>query len=232
MPGKFAKKIFMYRFLLVVHILAGTIALVGGLLAIIARKGKKQHLLSGTWFYMAMYLVGASAVIMSLTKWNPFLLSIGLFSTYLTYSGKQAITYWRLKAQHVPRMKEKLPVLLAFLTSLVMIGAPLYEMIHKQIIFIPLSAIFGSIMLAGTIRDFIVFGKPDSFRPHNKDWLLKHIGMMGGAYISAITAFLVVNVSGVPSWIPWLMPTVAGSALISVAIRSWKIRLEKKPVRV
>ncbi len=39
-------------------------------------------------------------------------------------------------------------------------------------------------------------------------WLRKHIGMMLGAYIATITAFLVVNITNVePAWLIWLAPT-------------------------
>lgn len=219
----------MYRSVLIIHILAGATALACGLLAILSRKGKRPHTLSGTWFYLAMYLVGYSAVVLSLMQWNPFLLSVGIFSSYLTYSGKQAIGYWRLREQYTPMLSEKLPVALAFFTSLAMILYPLYDMMANQQAYIPVSIVFGAIMLSGTIRDFMRFSNPDNFTPRNANWLLRHIAMMGGAYISAITAFLVVNLKDVPFWMPWLLPTVIGSALITITIRKWKRKLDKTP---
>jgi hypothetical protein len=217
----------MYQILLLLHIVAGTASLAAGLFAMIARKGKGSHTLSGTWFYISMYIVGGSALVMSVMKWNPVLLSVGVCSLYLTWSGRQAIVYWRLKEQHKPGMGEKLPVLLAFLTAVLMIGVPGWQMITGDDRMSPISMVFGGIMLIGTIRDFMVFRKYEYFAPRNKKWLLKHIGMMGGAYISTLTAFLVVNVSGVPFWMPWLVPTIVGSAMITFTIRKWEQKLEK-----
>ncbi|RYD58408.1 MAG: hypothetical protein EOP56_05705 [Sphingobacteriales bacterium] len=217
----------MYQMLLLLHIVAGTASLASGIFAMMARKSKGSHTLAGTWFYVAMYTVGATALIMSLLKWNPFLFSVGVFSLYLTWSGKQAIFYWRLTEQHKPKLAEKLPVLAAFIMAAIMILVPGWQMIAGAGRMSPVSMVFGSIMLFGTIRDFTVFRKHPYFAPRNKDWLLKHIGTMGGAYISAVTAFLVINVKGVPFWLPWLLPTVVGSALISFTIRKWTIKLTK-----
>lgn len=217
----------MYPLILILHIVAGTASLAAGVVAMMVRKGKGAHVLSGTWFYISMYAVGSSALFMSLMKWNPFLLSVGIFSLYLTWSGKQAITYWRLKQQHTPAVLEKLPVLVSFITAIVMIAIPAWQMISAGNSMSIVSMVFGSIMLAGTIRDFIAFRTPGNFAPHNKRWLLKHIGMMGGAYIATITAFLVVNIniSNVPGWVPWLLPTIIGSAIITFTIIKWRSKL-------
>ncbi len=45
-------------------------------------------------------------------------------------------------------------------------------------------------------------------------WLLWHVGLMCGSYISFVTAFLVVNL-GLGSPIAWIAPTVVGTPLIA-----------------
>jgi hypothetical protein len=47
-------------------------------------------------------------------------------------------------------------------------------------------------------------------------WLVWHINLMCGSYISFVTAFLIVNL-GLGSVIAWVAPTVVGSALIARA---------------
>lgn len=47
-------------------------------------------------------------------------------------------------------------------------------------------------------------------------WVLWHIGLMCGSYISLVTAFLVVNL-GLASVVAWVAPTVIGSPLIALA---------------
>ena len=186
-----------------------------------------RHILSGTWFYISMYVVGLTALFLSVVKWNPFLLSIAILSAYLAYSGKQCITYWRLKEQHKPKLWEKLPVLVAFVTGVLMIGHPLRQMIVYKVLFVPISLIFGLALAGAAVYDFTLYQNPANFAPRNKYWLLRHIGMMGGAYISTVTAFLVVNMTSGPAWVPWLGPSIIGSVIISYAIGKWKAKLYK-----
>ena len=64
-------------------------------------------------------------------------------------------------------------------------------------------------------------------------WLLRHLTRMGGSYISATTAFVVVNLgrwlpAGAPSWaglVGWIAPTIVGSLLIGWAVRGYKAKL-------
>lgn len=45
-------------------------------------------------------------------------------------------------------------------------------------------------------------------------WLLWHIGLMCGSYISFVTAFLVVNL-GLGSPVAWVVPTLIGTPMIA-----------------
>src|ERR1700759_1005352 len=99
----------MYKAILIIHVLLGATALISGAYAIFAKKGSKLHTNSGNIYYRCMYGVGLSALIMTLLKFNPFLLSIAIFSVYLTYGGKKAIYMWRLKEVYTPTLKDKLP---------------------------------------------------------------------------------------------------------------------------
>jgi len=58
-------------------------------------------------------------------------------------------------------------------------------------------------------------------------WLLAHLQRMTGAFIAALTAFLVVNAQHLPNQIPgfiyWLLPTLIFTPLII----SWSRKREK-----
>ena len=56
-------------------------------------------------------------------------------------------------------------------------------------------------------------------------WLLIHIQRMIGAYIAALTAFLVVNNNYLPPLVAWLLPTV----ILTPLIFYWSI---KKAVKI
>ena len=173
-----------------------------------------------------MYGIRLTSVTMTLIKFNPFLLAIGLFSTYMTYSGKKAIDFWRLKQNYFPGFKDRLPFYIAFVTSILMICLPIAQMVLDKEFRISVLSIFGIIMLLNSYRDIRTFSREGNFVPKNKIWIIQHIGMMGGAYISTLTAFLVVNVSMNPDWLPWLIPTIIGTPMIFRATAKWKLKLK------
>lgn len=221
----------MYKILLGVHILSATVALLSGALAILVRKGRGVHTVAGLTYYVAMYGTAISAVIMSVAKWNPFLLSLGIFALYLTYSGRKAIWYKRLKTTYTPTLKDKMAAYIAIVTGLGMLAYPLCEYAAHSGFTPSVLQVFGIILLLFSIRDLRLLADSSNFTPHNKVWLPRHIGAMGGAYISTITAFLVVNVQFSPGWVVWLAPTFVGSILISISITRLKLRERKaRPV--
>jgi hypothetical protein len=81
-------------------------------------------------------------------------------------------------------------------------------------------------MLVFTIRDFFTMKNPENFNPRTKMWLIRHIGMISGAFIATFTAFLLTNVRIDPMWIVWLAPTVVGTIFITYSIRTWKQKLK------
>lgn len=216
----------IYSIVIVVHVIAGFSALVLGTIAGITKKGGKNHLLSGKWYVVAMYGVALSAFILSTLKSNPFLLSVGVFSLYLTYSGQRAIFYYRLKSRYILKWYDVAPVVIAFIASLLMVGQPILNMVETGKIFVSVVGVFGSIMLISTIQDFLRLKNPENFNPNTKLWLIRHIGMISGAFIATFTAFLLTNVTMDPMWVVWLSPTVVGTIFITYFTRTWRKKLK------
>jgi len=190
-----------YEIALVIHIISGFTALVVGLLAILAKKGKYLHLKTGITFYYSMLLVAVTAISISILKSNMFLLHIGIFSFFMVYSGYQSIKNKSLK----PGFLDWAVFLIALVNSAFMIYS----------LKIPLM-VFGGIGFSLAISDFRIFISVLQKKEIAKNqWLLRHIGMMLGSYIATFTAFLVVNLSAFNyAWIFWLLPTVIGTPLI------------------
>lgn len=218
----------MYKAILFFHIFVGTLALGSGLLAIFAAKGRKNHNRSGRIYELAMYGVGVSAILMCLLKFNPFLLAVGIFALYLTYTGKRALFYFRLRQTYQVGLQDKLPAVTGLVISLFMIGFPAWQMFSQQIFFVPVLAVFGLVLLGSSFGDLVTLRKPELFTAGNKAWLLKHIGMMGGAYISTVTAFLVTSIHISQQWLLWVGPTFIGTVLIVKATRNWRVKLRIK----
>ena len=216
----------MYKIILLFHVAAGTLALGSGLVAIFAAKGQQSHNRSGRIYEFSMYAVALSAILLTLLKFNPFLLSIGIFAGYLTFTGKRALFYYRLRETYIPGLQDKLPAVAGFFTGLFMIGFPAWQMVTMGTLFVPVLAVFGLSLTGSSFGDLATFRKPELFEPRNKVWLLKHIGMMGGAYIATVTAFLVNNVHIQQQWLVWIGPSVIGGLLIARATNKWRTKLK------
>ncbi|MGB3616550.1 MAG: hypothetical protein WBA12_00390, partial [Catalinimonas sp.] len=81
----------LYTPLLVVHATTGFVALLAGLLAVVIRKSHPMHRWQGLIFFWAMVGVTLTAVVLALHRDNFFLLAIGVFSGYMTWSGRRAL---------------------------------------------------------------------------------------------------------------------------------------------
>lgn len=196
----------LVNILLIIHIAAGMTCLLSGILAIITKKGSKYHTYSGKVYFIAMFVVIITALVVAVYRDNLFLLLIASFSFYMAWAGVRSIKNKTLKANFLDWFFWAT----AFITAFVMI----YTM---NIILL----IFGGLFSINVIQDFILF-----LKARNKDyskttkWLTRHIGMMLGSFIATCTAFLVTNVQSFePRWLIWLAPTFIGTPLISFYIR-------------
>lgn len=188
--------------LLILHIIAGFAALAMGLMAILAKKGKDLHRLGGKIYFWSMVMVVLTAGVLSLFKDIAFLLMIAIFSFFLCYTGYRAILQKQLKPN--------LPDWLILAMAMVNAGFMVASLNVILMVFAGLSVIFG-------IQDIAIYlGWRRQSKSNN--WLTMHIGRMLGAYISTLTAFLVVNVQMEPAWLIWLAPTFVGTLLIAFYI--------------
>lgn len=200
--------------LLYLHVVAGTAALLSGGVAAIAEKGKDTHIRSGRVFALAMAVTALSAILLSLLRPNPFLLGIGFFTAYLTASG----WIWMRRIPLMLRVRYARRIAYGgFATAAYM----LFETFaYKQVNVILL--VFALILL--------IMATPDIFRRKNpKSPVTLHGARMGGAYIAALTAFIVVNIDfGI--W-GWLAPSAVGSPLIALSIRRFSTKKGKPVVK-
>ena len=141
--------------LIYLHAGFGGIALLAGLLSMIAKKGLAIHKKSGLVFFHTMLISAITAMIVAFlpNHESPFLFAVGIFSLYFILTGKRSL---RFKHKNPERLK--------------------------------------------------------------KSWLKLHLGKMLGAYISATTAFVVVN-EFFPSFYGWFIPGIVGGFFITYWIR-------------
>ncbi|MGB3589435.1 MAG: DUF2306 domain-containing protein, partial [Tunicatimonas sp.] len=76
---------------LILHIIAGFIALTVGVVPFAAKKGGKLHNTTGRIFYYAMIFVAVSAFGLAIYRFSPFLLMVGLLTLYSTVTGYRGL---------------------------------------------------------------------------------------------------------------------------------------------
>lgn len=202
----------MISILIIFHAALGGISLLAGLYAILTVKGSPRHILSGKIFFYSMTASVVFAVIVALIPGhtNYFLLVIGIFSLYLIITGKRI---YSLKNYEIKKAKRS-DLVISY--SMMIIGI---FMIIRGVYLVFTSNNMGFVMmLFGLIGLRLAYSDIRFYRNWFTDYneLVRiHISKMVGGYIAAWTAFLVVN-KFLPGILPWIIPTVLGTAYIIV----------------
>ena len=203
------------QILLPIHILAGTIALLSAIMAVLSEKGKKLHVLSGRTYFWCMLTIFLTAIPMSIITSNIFLFLIAFFSFYLAFAG---IRFARNR-KGIATTSDWIAVGLMILSGVGMWTLAAILFMNNNSMYIPL-LVFGGFA--------IVLGYGD-FKSHKnktaigKERIVRHLVSMIAGTIAVITAVLVVNVKIEPVWIWWVLPTV----LIFPVIIWWRIKVMK-----
>ncbi|MDJ1503814.1 hypothetical protein [Xanthocytophaga agilis] len=195
--------------LIILHVIAGTLGLGIGTIAIINYKKASIHKRYGRYFLWLLSIVVGSAVVgLSFFRINAFLVMLTLLSGYVGYAGYRTV---RLRQQ-----RSSLPdVMIALTVLLVGIG---YVVWQKQsetqwpssIIYSTLAAI-----VIVTVYDLIKY-----FWLHNQlknCWIYEHIYKMFSAFSALLSAFMGTIL---PDWHPY---SQLGPSVISLWLMGYFI---------
>ncbi|MFL5754314.1 MAG: hypothetical protein ACJ76F_12960 [Bacteroidia bacterium] len=219
----------MEKFILystIVHVIAGCLALLSGLGAIIFRNKIKNHRPFGKVYFWCMSIIFFTALYISVYRQNWFLLFIAVF-TY--YSAITAIRSLKLKKLHLDQRPKKLDwfiEILNLLGNLSLLSLAIILFINSVWQWAIICLIFSLIGFRGAQANIKrLQGKVIS----SNYWLLAHIGGMLGSYIGAITAFMVNNNRWMhlPMVVVWL-----GPAAMLVPLLSYELRKHRKNGKV
>jgi len=194
-----------FKVALGLHILSGSVGLLAGTIIMILRKGGAQHKNLGKVFFFAMGGIFITSVYMSVVTQNWFLLCVGFFSFYLAASGYRVLWFKKLsRFREGPALVDHILGIGGMLAGVGMWILTIMLWKEKQS-FTVVPAVFGTIGFVLSLQFYKSFRTP----PIQKNyWIKAHAIRMGGAYVSTVTAFLVVNVHVEPLWLFWLLPTV------------------------
>ena len=191
--------------LLVIHITAGSVALLTAALALFTPKGQRWHILAGRIYAIAMTLVFVTAVPLAILGNSIFLFLIAFFSFYLVFAG------WRFarNRRRVAHPVDWLAVGILALTGLGMWGYAVVIALNGSSQWITL-LLFGAIALALSLAD----ARFHRQQPGGARRVARHLTNMLAGTIATITAVAVVNVALEPVWLPWILPTIVITPLI------------------
>ncbi len=203
-----------------VHVVAGTLVLGVAPAAMIVRKGGRWHRTWGRIFASGMGVVLLSAAFMWQEHGHVFLLFLDAVSAYLVFAGFRTLARRRrrvrdARADALDAIAGAVVVLCAAALAVIAFTARTPLMHDLSAVLYALAAIAGAFA-------FLDLKAVIERRQTRLGSLLLHLSAMIGAYISAVTAFCVINFHGVPMGLRWLVPSVAGTLVIasfSVAYR-------------
>lgn len=214
--------------LLIIHIAAGFISLVTGLISILSLKGGKIHKKSGKIYFYSMTIVFVTAIIIASYRFNRFLFLIAFLSYYSVFAGVRKLRLKNLHKNQKPKWYDWTAGIFNGIANLFFIGLGIYYSIENGFFSggALLSVGFG---IGGLLISYVNL-KPFIIKPNKScHWYLSHIGNMLGGYIATSTAFL-VTINGkfeiINPSLGFALPSIIGVPLIVY----WIKKTEKKYV--
>ena len=207
---------FMTSLVVTLHVLLGSVAVLGMMTAWLTKKGSHWHRQGGKAYVLGMTGALLAAFIVSLVTQNTFLFLIGLFSAYLVFTGYRLA----VAKDSVRNSVDKTVGFAVLIIGLGMIGYAAWVYGNNRSMGIVL-AVFGFIAAAQAFSDV----RRGNKWPTGKERIVLHLNRMGAASIATVTAVFVVNFETDPAFIAWLIPTVVGSS----AITYWTIKTRRPP---
>jgi hypothetical protein len=200
--------------LLIGHIVAGSVALLAGLLAMLSRKGGRLHRRAGQLYVASMAVASVTALaLVFFFSASAFLGPVAVLAFYSTFSG------WRVLRRPAGTPPDRLDRAAAALT--VLAGAALIGQALRQGANVVMLVLGGIAVALGT--GGLRAGPVDHHGRRQR-----HLRSMLAAYIGTVTAFSAVNLHVLPVMVRWLWPTVLGT----VAIILWsRAEARRQPSR-
>ena len=205
--------------LLIVHIAAGSIALLTALIAVVTAKGGRYHVLAGRIYAIAMTVIFLTALPLAILGSSVFLLLIAVFSFYLVFAG------WRFARNRRgrPQPVDWCAAAIMGLTGLAMWGYGVVLASSGDGQWVTM-LIFGAIAVALSLVDGRYYlGLSKGRKRAGVQRIQRHLTNMLAGTIATVTAVMVVNIDLNPVWLPWILPTV----VITPLIVWWNVRVAR-----
>lgn len=216
---------------IVLHVLAGSVALLSMWLPMFSKKGGKLHRRAGWVYVWSMAVVSVSAIVASGVRLalEPNRREGALFLMMVAILGGVA-TWWGVSVlQQKSRSRASCPV--DWVASAALLLSGLAGIVYWALGAMLLFAIFGALNVAIGARFLHTLRTAPSSRWW---WWFEHFFGMIVACIGTVTAFLVVNYASapealrnaIPSVAVWVAPGIVGGAALGMLKRYYQARLK------
>ncbi|PSP79172.1 hypothetical protein BRC81_06825 [Halobacteriales archaeon QS_1_68_20] len=198
------------------HVLAGVVALLAGIVALVTEKGGSRHVRSGRAYAVAMGVVVVTAVPLAVVGGSWFLFALAVFSGYLVFAGYRALA--------TKRPDGGAAVDLAGHGTMIVAGAGMIAW-GGQMTFADSFALAPVLVVFGAIGAGLAVLELRRLRSPPEDpmvWFYRHVVLMGGGFIATVTAAVTVNLTMVPPLARWLGPTAVGVPLLLLTVRRYE----------
>lgn len=214
----------LFRIVLVLHILGGATGLVTGSINITRHKGDLIHRKTGTIFLFGMLTAGFSSLILSAMHPNFFLFIVGVFTLYMTATGRRFL-FFKNHVKKSPASLDWFLTISMLIASIVFISLGVLKLLKGDTFGIAL-LVFGFLGIRFTRVDMTNYNGKSKIKNY---WLTGHLQRMIGSYIAALTAFQVVNGNYIPEVFPaflvWILPTIILVPFIIRWTRKYKVEV-------
>ena len=217
----------LLKILVIIHVAAGTGALISGAIAFAFRKNTPKHKKVGIVYFWCMTVVFITAMIVSVAKSLLFLFLIGIFSYYSTIIAYRSLRLKNLHNGQKPFKADWAIEIIALLTFLGMVVFGILILARNGNVGGVVPLIFGAFGLLSVRTNLRLFMKGPKETLY---WYKKHIGHMMGSYIGAFTAFLVNQSPYIPihPTLLWFLPALI---IVPVMIMETK-KVKSKPIEI
>jgi uncharacterized membrane protein len=189
----------------------GTLALVAAPAALFVGKGGRWHRRFGYSYVLTMAIVLFSAGFLWQAKGHVFLLPLAAVSAYLIFNGTRAIA--RNRRRIPDPFEDRVDILAAGVAVAAAFGIAFLAATAETPLMLSIRpALVGIAAIAIAFASNDVLGLAAPRMKHG--WLLSHFSAMLGSYVSAVTAFIVINAHDVPMMVRWIVPSLAGGSVI------------------
>jgi hypothetical protein len=218
--------------LLVLHIIAGSLAVIVGLVALltpkpVAPQAGRAHKKSGKLFLYSMCVVIGTATVLTLISLNPYFAGLTAAATVAVFSGYRVLRRKRpdLDASQRAHAVDWIITLLILAVGLLLIALGASGRITRNLPVV-YSLGVGSVLYAA--YDLYRFALPLAFPFSENLWLYEHLVKMLGGYFGAVAAFSGSVLVLLPE--PWrqLWATSLGQTLAVVLVIYYRRRLKAR----